>query len=182
MEFLNQCVDNAVRTEAQIENVKVNIDNLKQILQIFIASGNLLDSIKKNVFYDKPINQEDWENNFEIINNSINLTDVNDKELVNINPRIFHSIVGIATEATELMEALYDVVANEKEIDNINVREEIFDALWYICLFHGAVDKDFAGTFNMGFDKLKKRYPDKFSAEHAINRDIESERKILESY
>jgi hypothetical protein len=39
---------------------------------------------------------------------------------------------------------------------------------------------DIKGSFDINIAKLKARYGDKFSSDKAINRDLETERKILE--
>ena len=41
-------------------------------------------------------------------------------------------------------------------------------------------DIDIEKSFDVNIDKLKARYGDKFSSEKAINRDLETERNILE--
>jgi hypothetical protein len=39
---------------------------------------------------------------------------------------------------------------------------------------------DFGSILDKNIDKLKARYGDKFSSERAINRDLETEKRILE--
>lgn len=187
MNLQNYVLD-AIRTESRIDSVNVNIENLVAILNVFIASGNLLDDIKKNVFYNKPIQTEKWDyNNQELKKNILNISsgyelkDLNKTEL-SLDPRLFHALIGIATESTELMEAIVKTVQTDAPIDHVNIREEIFDCLWYISIFHDSIDVEFAETFLMGFEKLKKRYPEKFTSNHAIERDINAERQILEQY
>jgi hypothetical protein len=41
-------------------------------------------------------------------------------------------------------------------------------------------DIDIEKSFDVNIDKLRARYGDKFSSEKAINRDLETERNILE--
>ncbi|MGZ8924448.1 MAG: hypothetical protein ACXW2E_01060 [Nitrososphaeraceae archaeon] len=192
MEF-NKYIENAVRTESTIPSVILNKNIIIPILQVFIASGTLLDMLKKNVFYNKPINATEWTRQLDLINdvslyemeygsdtrNNINARE-NPTDTLQINPHIFHTIVGIATEGTELIEALLSSIESESDIDLVNVREELFDTMWYILIGHNAMNIKLEDTLQIGFDKLRKRYPEKFSSEHAINRDLIAERKILE--
>jgi hypothetical protein len=60
MSQLEQFVVDAIKTESKIDNVVVNEKLLTETIQILIAAGNILDQIKKNVFYNKPYNIEDF--------------------------------------------------------------------------------------------------------------------------
>ena len=51
---LPEYIQNAIRTESQIENVTVNSQVLINALVLFISAGQMLDQVKKNVFYNKP--------------------------------------------------------------------------------------------------------------------------------
>jgi NTP pyrophosphatase (non-canonical NTP hydrolase) len=91
-----------------------------------------------------------------------------------------HMILGMMTELGELADIFKKHLAYGKEIDWVNVREEIGDGQWYaggmckINLF------DLENIMENNINKLKSRYPEKFSQEKALNRDLERERKILE--
>lgn len=92
-----------------------------------------------------------------------------------------HMIMGIATEAGELMDVYKKNHAYGKDIDIYNVREEIGDLMWYIinlCNLHGW---DITDIMRTNIRKLRERYPNKFNQEDALNRDLVAERKILES-
>lgn len=91
-----------------------------------------------------------------------------------------HGIVGIATEAGELLDAMKKHVFYGKPIDDVNLKEELGDLMWYmalICQFKGWT---FDEIQKLNIEKLKKRYPDKFTSEHAEKRDLIAERKVLE--
>jgi hypothetical protein len=187
---LNQYTQDAIRTESRIENITVNTISLMQIMKTFIAAGTLLDMVKKNVFYNKPIELEKWNNQTSTIQDQVEFgiqmidyvgfdgTEIN---TLNIDPRVFHAIVGIATESTELVEAIVKSVENGVEIDKVNVAEECGDLHWYESILMDATHPIWDNIFKTNIAKLKKRYPEKFTSEAAIHRDIEAERKILES-
>jgi NTP pyrophosphatase (non-canonical NTP hydrolase) len=185
---LNQYVKDAIRTESQVETINADYDCLVAIMKTFVAAGNMLDDFKKNIFYGKPIDQYKWDAFHEmVIDESANINKsvdsiISNKAPVNVDPRLLHALIGIATESTELIEAILTSFAYNEPIDNVNVREEMFDLLWYILIGHDAMDYDVESTLNMGFEKLRKRYPEKFTVENAINRDLAAEREILESH
>ena len=49
----------------------------------------------------------------------------------NINDSLFHSAIWIQTEIWEIFEALF---IREWELDLVNLREEIWDVMWYIAI------------------------------------------------
>lgn len=183
---INDYISHATRTESKIDHVTFHKNTLLNAMKLHILSGTLLDNIKKNIFYNKPIS-DDWD---EILTEITQLTkeissldDINElsRNIININPRIFHSAVGIATEGAELVEALYKSIDDNIELDTVNVLEESFDVLWYLLIGHDAMNANMENTLNVGFDRLRKRYPEKFTSDNAINRNLESEREILEN-
>lgn len=189
---LNQFTKDALRTEAQVETVSVNLELLINTLELFTAAGNMLDQIKKHVFYGSNYNIEKYNNtmvglahqakyNVEKLE-QLPLRLVNDfkEEEININPRIFHALTGVATESTELIEALI-IQLRTGELDLVNASEEIFDILWYIAIFMDQSGNKWDQTISTGINKLKKRFPDKFNQHDAEQRDLESEREVLET-
>jgi NTP pyrophosphatase (non-canonical NTP hydrolase) len=91
-----------------------------------------------------------------------------------------HMVIGISTEAGELLDAYKKHFAYGKELDKVNVGEEIADILWYISNLCRLLNIDLEEMLQRNIDKLKARYPEKFTQENAINRDLNVERKILE--
>ncbi len=92
-----------------------------------------------------------------------------------------HMIMGMATEVGELMDIFKKNFAYKKEIDWVNAKEEIGDLMWYVANFCNINGFDIEEILQTNVDKLKARYPEKFTEEHAIYRNLEKERKILES-
>jgi len=178
-------VEDALKTESRINKVKVNETLFKELQLILIAAGSMLDQIKKNAFYDKPFNLDSLSSNTYALTNAVNRLgrlDINavTEEVTDfpINPRIFHSIVGIQTESTELLEAL-DIT--KKELDNINIAEEFGDLDWYKAIGVDELGISWDTVLETVIAKLKSRYPNKFTSEDAINRNLDKEREILDS-
>lgn len=180
----------ATKTESRINYVLVDLVALKGFLEAFVAVGNILDSYKKNIFYGREINSEkinDYANKathaltsaVREFNNDPQ--DQHPPQMVHMDPRAFHAMIGLCTESVELAEAIVKVI-DGNVLDAVNVQEEFFDALWYILIGHDAMNKDLESTLEMGFNKLKLRYADKFSSEAAINRDVDAERALMEQH
>ena len=103
---------------------------------------------------------------------------LNDEKTV----RGLHSALGMVTEAAEFADVFKKHLFYGKEIDWVNLEEEVGDLFWYIAIMVDVFGKDVFDTIlQKNIDKLAKRYPNqKFTSESAINRDLEAERNILE--
>ena len=182
---LDKYVQDATRTESKIDKVTLSDPELfAYALKTFIASGNILDCFKKNVFYGKDTQNEmyKWTRAIQYYQYQIQRIDSEPT----IDPRVFHALIGIATEAAELMEALDKTLSDNEDMDYVNVLEEFGDINWYEAIGVDAISshldggRDFESVLTVNIDKLKKRFPEKFTNEEAINRNLEEERKILE--
>ena len=91
-----------------------------------------------------------------------------------------HMVLGMVTEVAELADVFKKNIAYGKAIDWVNVKEELGDCFWYLANFARINGIDIESELGINIDKLKSRYPDKFSEEAAINRDLVKERSILE--
>ena len=199
---LNDYTTAALRTESTIDNVDTNLNRLKCVLEILIGAGNMLDDIKKNVFYGREIDNKKFMDQLNMITvgyedldvwtknpNTImsNLVPVDQNAIIDnqleIDPRVFHGIIGMATESTELLEALYKQLITG-ELDVVNTAEECGDSNWYQAILLDALGQDWTDMLVRNIKKLEKRYAKtEFDASEAQqeNRDLAAERKILES-
>jgi len=176
---LKQYIEDATSTESRIDEVKVDPALLATTIQIMIASGSILDQIKKNVFYDREFDNEKLTQHFMSMVDALDgmkgvLVNGQNIDVAAFDPRIFHAIVGLSTETTELLEALV-----EPEFDKVNFLEELGDVNWYQAIGIDAVDGDFEHILNTNIAKLKKRYPGKFDKNAANKRDVDAETEIL---
>lgn len=174
---------NAIRTESRIDEVVVNERLLTSTIQGIISLGNILDMLKKNVFYGKEINFGMVSYHFQIAIDTLNSastmsqTDMEQKNTLLVNPRLFHAVVGTVTEGVELLEAL-DLY--KAELDNTNIAEEFGDINWYQAIAFDEMGVDWQTVLDAIITKLRERYPDKFTSDDAINRNLDAEREILE--
>ncbi len=103
------------------------------------------------------------------------------KALNKITPRIEHGVMGAVTEAGELMDIVKKSKIYGKKFDKIHMIEEIGDLMWYLAILCDDLGISFEKVWDKNIKKLKVRYPDKFSKKNAIKRDLQEERKKLES-
>ncbi len=97
------------------------------------------------------------------------------------NQRLLHGGIGLATEAGEFLDALKKHVFYGKELDKVNLREEMGDIFWYCAIIADQLEVDFADVMERNITKLKARYGEKFTEEAANTRDLKTERQILEN-
>jgi NTP pyrophosphatase (non-canonical NTP hydrolase) len=93
---------------------------------------------------------------------------------------LLHAAMGISTESGELMDAFKRKIFYGKPLDVVNVKEEIGDIMWYVAILLRELDLDFHELLQLNIDKLRARFPEKFTEHHALNRDLGAERDILE--
>lgn len=83
--------------------------------------------------------------------------------------RLLHAVMGMVTEAGELMDAMKRHLIYGKPIDLVNLKEECGDSFWYQALL--------ARAAGFTFEEVQERNIEKLAA---LNRDLEAERKVLE--
>ncbi len=166
---IEQYFEDAKRTVSHkfyAENVSAD-EFLKTTLSLE-SVGCKLDDIKKSLYYDKfDLNDTD----------QIGVNDVAER----IGVDTLHGILGIVTEGVELIQAINKTIATKEEFDVVNMKEEIGDIMWYIALLCNTHNIDLKQVMQTNINKLKQRFPEKFTTDNANNRDLRAEREILES-
>jgi NTP pyrophosphatase (non-canonical NTP hydrolase) len=94
--------------------------------------------------------------------------------------RLLHAALGLCTEAGELQDQIKRHLMYGKDFDPTNVMEECGDLLWYIALALDATGYSLSDCMERNINKLRARYPEKFTSERALNRDLDAEREMLE--
>ena len=97
------------------------------------------------------------------------------------NARLLHAAMGCVTEAAEFLDQMKKVVAYGKIRDDVNIKEELGDILWYVGLACNVLDTDFFELMALNEKKLRTRYPDQFKEANALQRDLAAERQALET-
>lgn len=102
-------------------------------------------------------------------------------ELNKRESRLLHAGMGLVTEAGEFLDALKKCYFYGKEVDLVNLREELGDILWYMAIAMDALGTTFEEEMDRVIRKLRRRYPSGFSDLDALDRDLDAERKELEA-
>lgn len=177
----------ALKTESTPMELPINKTSVQAALGMAIACSNVMDQIKKLIIYGKNIDLETLSNNIREMQASGDYLEatmnyggshlpVTNKQ---INTRLLHAAIGMFTESGEMLEALSKQI-DGFPLDKVNFGEEVGDNFWY-----GAIAIDELGISEESIKsalilKLAKRYGGKFSAEGALIRNLEAERKVLE--
>lgn len=175
-----QYVKGALRTEAPIStDVMQRIEQtgvtaaLYSCMRLAIANGHTLDSLKKHIYYGKSVGTL-----ADILPNmaqgTINPNAFNARTL-----RLVHAVVGLHTEMAEITEALLAHLQTGESLDWVNMIEECGDLFWYMAIYADVMGTGFGDIKERNNAKLKARFPDKFTEDRAINRDLTVERNVL---
>lgn len=81
-----------------------------------------------------------------------------------------HALLGISGESGELVDGFKKHLIYNKPVDIGNLIEEAGDILWYMALLFRTIGVPFEQVMLENIDKLKARYPDKYSDEAALAR------------
>lgn len=144
---------------------KISCHQLSDAMAYFIHAGEKLDTIKKTLFYGK----------------GETVRVLGDLSANYFDPDIIHGIIGIATEAGELIEALFKAMFEGQTFDMVNMGEECGDIMWYQAILARKAGVTFEDWQAVNIAKLRARFPDKFTEYDAQNRDLAAERAILEA-
>ena len=152
---------------------KANLQNaLKCVLEMARVLGSDADVVKRAVFDGK---------NSELIFPKCR-SDIS-RQLApdSTDIRLLHAGLGLLTEACEFLEVVENRLFNGYGIDKVNLSEECGDVEWYLAEAANALGGVKSEILQKNIDKLRVRFPNAFTEEHAISRDLEAERNSLES-
>ena len=94
--------------------------------------------------------------------------------------RLLHACMGMQTETAEFTDALKKSIFYGKTLDVVNLKEELGDLLWYVSIAMDELGTSYEAEMQRVINKLKLRYPEKFTEHDAVNRNLDAERKLLE--
>jgi NTP pyrophosphatase (non-canonical NTP hydrolase) len=81
--------------------------------------------------------------------------------------------LGLCGESGEVVELYKKHIGHGHKLDKLKLAKELGDVLWYISAIATGLNLSLEHIAIANVAKLKARYPDKFSAERSINRDLE---------
>lgn len=171
----------AIRTKAPIPPAQERIvDNLGSVFMLLAENSILglrLDALKKLAFYGRVPGDGVLP---QPVNGGTVPTDEIKARITPLIVDLLHAGLGFATEAAEFLDAIASHVFEGKPLDLTNLGEEIGDNQWYAGIAADAIQTTLAVIQRTNIAKLRARFPDKFTEEHAENRDLARERTILE--
>ncbi len=74
--------------------------------------------------------------------------------------RMLHAAMGLVTESGEVLDIFKKHIFYGKEIDMVNLKEEIGDILRFLAIFFRELDLDIETSMYDNIEKLRKRYGD----------------------
>jgi len=92
-----------------------------------------------------------------------------------IRARLIHALLGLASETGEFAGSLKKTLIYDAPLDTENLAEEIGDILWYMAVVANALNIHLSDVAEANIQKLRKRYPEKYTDELAIRRLDKSE-------
>lgn len=91
-----------------------------------------------------------------------------------------HMSLGLTTESAEIADVFKKHLAYGKEVDWVNIKEELGDLMFYVVNMCNINGWDLRDILDTNVAKLKARFPEGFEEEKALNRNLTTERTILE--
>ena len=99
--------------------------------------------------------------------------------MTTLNPQLsqkdvlINGVMGLCGESGEAIDIVKKWLAQGHELDKEKLAKELGDIAWYLAETAYALDLSLEDIFRANLDKLKKRYPDGFSASRSVNRQQE---------
>ena len=145
--------------------------HFRQVIAMAITMGQIMDHYKRHIFYGTEL---DTSKIYSLVVNLISF-EAPDETPCRMNRRLLHGIMGLFTESAELLENF-----EKDEVDVVNIVEEMGDIQWYEAILLDELSSTWTDIREINQKKLQARYGNSFSKEKATNRDLKTERNILE--
>lgn len=145
-------------------------NNLKHMdMGIITEIGEYIDQLKRNFAYGKELDevnlQEEWAD--------INWYVANKKRL---QGPVYQNKMFIKYEGQD------DFAFMSNMLGSYLITKDVYELEAKLLKFVELKGWDISKLYTMNIEKLKKRFPDKFTQENALNRDLDQEREVLEQW
>ena len=87
-----------------------------------------------------------------------------------MNPYYLHGAIGVATETGKILDKAKRHAFYDQEIDKENLIEELGDLMFYAEMLREVTGLSWDEIVEHNREKLRKRYPEGFSSEAAMER------------
>ena len=85
---------------------------------------------------------------------------------------ILNASLGLSGETGELNDSIKKWVFHGHPINREYVKKELGDIMWYVAMMCESFGFEMNDIMQLNIDKLKARYPEGFSEEKSINREV----------
>jgi NTP pyrophosphatase (non-canonical NTP hydrolase) len=85
--------------------------------------------------------------------------------------RLLNAALGLCGEAGEFADTLKKAEFHGHALDEVELRKELGDVLWYVALACDALGAGMGEVMAQNIEKLRRRYPEGFSPERSVNRE-----------
>lgn len=92
--------------------------------------------------------------------------DLNDRDL------LINSVMGLCGESGEVIDLVKKHVSHGHPLNREKLIDELGDVAWYLAECAEAIGVTLEDVLTHNIEKLKKRYPEGFSTERSINREV----------
>lgn len=84
---------------------------------------------------------------------------------------LINGVMGLCGESGEAIDIVKKWLAQGHKLDRDKLAKELGDIAWYLAETAYALDLSLEEVLSANIEKLKKRYPEGFSADASIHRD-----------
>lgn len=84
--------------------------------------------------------------------------------------KLLNASLGLNGESGEFADAVKKCVYQGHELDRSHLVEELGDVMWYVAYVCDALGCDLCEVVEANVEKLRRRYPEGFSADKSVNR------------
>jgi NTP pyrophosphatase (non-canonical NTP hydrolase) len=93
--------------------------------------------------------------------------------------RLLHAVIGMMTELGEIADVLKRYIFYSADLDIPHLREELGDHLWYVATATTAIGHTLDLVMDQNIEKLRIRYPERYSNLEAMLRDVNKEQEVF---
>ena len=175
-------VARARATERKVDRLLADDELVRRLIHVASTTAALLDLYKKSFYHQQPIPEDLFESRLESASKALRELPrgPGSDELSRQDPRLLLALIGIFTEAGELLETL-EPEASGEPYEAVRVWEELGDLNWYQAIALDELGTSLETVLEMNIAKLKARYPRRFTLREALHRDHAAERAALDA-
>lgn len=98
--------------------------------------------------------------------------------MTTLNPKLdkkdilINGVMGLCGESGEVIDIVKKHLAQGHELDREKIIKELGDVAWYLAEIATVLDVELEDVLTQNIEKLKARYPEGFSTEKSVNREV----------